>query len=191
LIYLYHIQLYDLLFWEKINFHQALINDSVYLYEAQDNMVDETAQYFARYLFSQWDGVDVFIADAMNKVTVVHDVLKTMKDNFTAIEQIILKWNDLLITWKAKPVAKDDFERDQKVLIKSRYADIKDSGKKIHSLLKETNKILRVSNASPDWRDYIEFANNIVIDGLSTSITTSLYFLLNQLDPSSIRSEGK
>lgn len=32
-----------------------MINDSVYLYEAQDDMVDETAQYFARYLFDQWD----------------------------------------------------------------------------------------------------------------------------------------
>jgi len=39
-IYLYDIQLYDLLFREEINFHQALISNSVYLCEIQDDTVD-------------------------------------------------------------------------------------------------------------------------------------------------------
>lgn len=29
---------------------------------------------------------------------------------------------------------------------------VKEGGKEIQTLLKETNKVLRVSNASPDWR---------------------------------------
>ena len=34
-------------------------------------------------------------------------------------------------------------------------------------MVKETNKVLRVSNASADWRSYVDFINNIVVDGLS------------------------
>ena len=67
-----------------------------------------------------------------------------------------------------------------------RYAEIKDGGKLIHTHLKETNKILKVSNAATNWRDYVDFNNNIVIDGLAQTITTSLEYLLDQIDSETI-----
>ena len=136
-------------------------------------------------------GVDEFIEGSMVEVKNVHDILKTMKDNFTNVESLMSKWDAPLVERKAKPVEKDELERMAKALRTSRFATIKDSGKQIHSLLKETNKVLRVSNASPDWRSYVDFVNNVVIDGLSTSITTSLEFLLDQIDPEVIVSKEK
>ena len=50
---------------------------------------------------------------------------------------------------------------------------------------------MRVSNALADWRVLLEFVNNIVIGGLSATVTTSLSFLLEQIDLESIRSGGK
>ena len=67
-------------------------------------------------------------------------------NNLAAIEDILLKWNQVFIEQKAKPVEKDKFERCAKVLKISRYAEIKDSGKQIHALLEESNKVLKVSN---------------------------------------------
>jgi dynein heavy chain len=52
-------------------------------------------------------------------------------------------------------------------LVKEQYAKLREGGKTIQNLVKETNKVLRVSNASGDWRAYVDFVNNIVVDGLA------------------------
>ena len=137
------------------------------------------------------DCIDVFIKEAMDQVQHVHDILKTMKDNKSMIESTLKKWNRPMIDRKTKPMEKDEFERSINSLKKTCFAEIKGSGKHIHHLLKETNKILRVSNASLDWRSYVEFINNIVIEGLSNTITTSLDYLFQQIDPMSISNNGK
>lgn len=51
----------------------------------------------------------------------------------------------------------------------------------IHNMLKENNKVLKCSNASPDWRGYVDFVNNVVVDGLSRVICASLDYLLDQV----------
>ncbi len=52
-------------------------------------------------------------------------------------------------------------------MVKERYAEIKEGGKAIHAVVKETNKVLRVSNTSPDWKAYVDFINSVVVDGLA------------------------
>lgn len=51
-------------------------------------------------------------------------------------------------------------------------------------MLKENNKVLKCSNASPDWRGYVDFVNNVVVDGLSRVICASLGYLLDQVHDS-------
>lgn len=48
-------------------------------------------------------------------------------------------------------------------------------------MLKENNKVLKCSNASPDWRAYVDFVNNVVVDGMSRVICASLEYLLDQV----------
>ena len=64
-----------------------------------------------------------------------------------------------------------------------RYAKVKESGKDIQNFLKETNKVLRVSNASNDWRGYVDFVNNRVVNGLARVIMSSLDYFQNEIDP--------
>ena len=42
-------------------------------------------------------------------------------------------------------------------------------------------QVLRCSNASADWRAYVDFVNNVVVDGLSRCIISSLTYLLDQV----------
>lgn len=137
------------------------------------------------------EGVDEFIANAMEQVDVVYGILKTMKDNMSSIESVLSKWNTPMIERKAKPVEKDEFERMTRLVKNSRFAELKDSSKMISNSLKETNKVLRVSNASKDWKSYLNFVSGHIIHGLSTSIITSLQFLHEQVDYENIRKEGK
>ncbi|KAH8088652.1 dynein light chain binding protein [Aureococcus anophagefferens] len=82
------------------------------------------------------------------------------------------------------------FERVFKQSKATRYGEIKEGGKEIERMLKDTNKVLRVSNASLDWRAYIDFVNNIVVDGLASVITVSLEYFLDQIDPVTIAEQA-
>ena len=135
--------------------------------------------------------IDDFISEAMEQIRRVEDVVSTVKTNFAAIEAIVERWNAPLMERKSKPMEKDDFEAEYRNYQSSRLVAMKDSGKHIHSLVKETNGALGVSISSADWRCYLEFVDAVVSGGLSTSVETSLSFLLHQLDPDSIRRDGK
>lgn len=86
---------------------------------------------------------------------------------------------------------REEFERTFKSMKGSIDDEIKADGKHIHALVEETNEVLRVSNASTDWRCYVEFVDSVVVDGLSKAILTSLEFLLDQVDSETIRRDGK
>jgi dynein heavy chain, axonemal len=136
-------------------------------------------------------GITEFIADCMEQVTLVSEVVKTMKDNMRSLNDQLASYSKPLLQRKNKPAIKEEFEREHKNMIKERYSDIKEGGKAIHTMVKETNKVLRVSNASQDWRAYVDFVNNIVVDGLSKVVRNSLEYLLDQIDPAVIAKDDK
>ena len=139
----------------------------------------------------QSDGVTEFIGDSMEQVKVVHGILKTTKDNLSAVQDIVNKWDRPMIERKTKPMEKEEFERTFKSMQASNFSNIKDAGDQIHSLLKETNSVLGVLESSAEWNCYVEFVNSVIVNGLSAAIMTSLEFLLDQINPKSIRRDGR
>ena len=137
------------------------------------------------------NGINEFISDSQEQVNAVNEVVKTMKDNLHSINSTLLSYNRPLLVRKVKPIVKDEFEREHKALVKDRYTEIKEGGKLIHNMVKDTNKVLRVSNASADWKSYVDFVNNVVVNGLATIVFTSLEFLFEQIDPAIIAKEDK
>ena len=49
-----------------------------------------------------------------------------------------------------------------------------------------SNKIVGVPRASHAWKEYTEYVNEIVIDGLSNAICASTKYLTDQIDPAVI-----
>jgi len=137
------------------------------------------------------DGVEEFITESMKHVKIVHGLLKTITDNFRVIDQIISKWNVPMFTRKSKPIDREEFEHSIKSTRTTRFTEIKESGKRVHSLLKDTNKALRISNTSVEWRAYVDFINCVVIEGLSKCIVTSLDMLFSQVNSEVIAKEKK
>ena len=128
------------------------------------------------------DAVTEFLAECFETVDIVDEITETMKQNLTAVNGIMEKWSSKpLMERKPRPVDREESERIHKAVKTARYAEIKEGGKEITTLLKDTNKVLRVSNASADWRAYVDFVNNIIVDGLASTIIISLEFLLDQV----------
>jgi hypothetical protein len=71
------------------------------------------------------DGVNEFIAESMDQVKIMHDILKTMKDNLAAVQDIVKKWDKPMISRKTKPMENEEFERSFKALKATYHSDIK------------------------------------------------------------------
>ena len=128
------------------------------------------------------DAVTEFLAECFETGDIVDEITETMKQNLTHVNGIMEKWSaQPLMERKPRPVDREESERIHKAVKTVRYAEIKEGGKEIQTQLKDTNKVLRVSNASADWRAYVDFVNNIIVDGLASTIIISLEFLLDQV----------
>jgi dynein heavy chain len=136
-------------------------------------------------------GITEFIAEAMEQVRTVSEVARSMKNNLRHVNEQLQLHNKPLLVRKPKPILKDEFEKDHKNFVKERYAEIKEAGKNIHNMVKETNKTLRAPNASNDWKAYVDFVNNVVVDGLARIVYTSLDYLYDQIDPACITRDDK
>ena len=119
------------------------------------------------------DGVIKFIGDSMEQVKVVHGILKIMKHNLSAVQDIANKWDRPMIEQKTKLMEKVEFKRTFKSMQASNFSKIKENGDQINLLLKETSNVL---NGSAEWKCHVEFVSSVIVNGLMAAIMTSLEF---------------
>jgi dynein heavy chain len=145
-------------------------------------------------------GIDLFITETMVEVREANALLATMKTNLHCVVELLEGWSagpeeapqgGALMVRQSKPASIADFNLAQQPLLQSRYGVVREGGNQVHKLLKDTNKKLRVSNGLPDWKAYVDFANNIVVGGLAQVVTVSLEYLNEQIDPEFIRKDDK
>lgn len=67
--------------------------------------------------------------------------------------------------------------------MKSKYAAVKADGEKIHSLVKENLDYFKATEDSEDWIHYIEYLDDLVVDGFFECVACSLRHLMENMDP--------
>jgi dynein heavy chain len=136
--------------------------------------------------------IDAFIGQCQTAVRAAHEVLFELKGNLKEIESVLEGWAKApLLERKMKPVVPEEFEAELKILLVQRYNEIKEGGQLVHKKLKASNAVLKVSKGHPDWRAYVDFVNDIVVEGLGKVVEVSLMFLGDQLDPELILKHDK
>lgn len=75
----------------------------------------------------------------------------------------------------------DDLSSSANDLIRARHAAVSDGSKDIGKLLSATNRTLKVSKSALAWRAYVDFIQELVIEGLASSIIKTLEHLTNQV----------
>jgi dynein heavy chain len=138
------------------------------------------------------NGVDIFLSGAMSDMKEADGILTGMKQNLRKAEVIMAKWSEVpLMLRPTKPVTVADFKDLQKSMLNQKYATMKQGGDQVNALLKDTNKKLRVSSGLPDWKAYVDFMNNIVVEGLVKTTIVSMDFLTEQIDHEAIAKDHK
>lgn len=133
-----------------------------------------------------------FIEEAKEAVEYSAGVLTILKQNMNKCQEILDEWSAApMLTRTTKPLTLEDFTSSQKPIKQEFNTKIKEGTHEIVHLMKESNNELKISAGQPDWKAYIDFMNDIVVEGVCGAVRTSMAFLLNQLDPEIIEKEEK
>ena len=153
---------------------------------------DTSAQRGIKELTWKSDDVDGYIVTLTKEINACDKVVDALKSNLAQIEEIMANWVvPLLERVEGTTVEYGELIKTNQDLNKSKYSAIKDGGKAIHKLVKASNKAVKVSQASPDWKAYVDFVNDVVVDGLAQATICSLQFVLENLELKSLGDVSK
>ncbi len=65
--------------------------------------------------------------------------------------------------------------------LRTRYHAIEKGAIEMHKHLENSLKVLKVNKGASPWRTYVDYVNQIVIDGLVAAIVASIKYLKNQV----------
>jgi len=131
----------------------------------------------------QWnsENINPFINKAMKIVTEVDELVKKMKDNVRKMTDIMEKWVKPLYERKNKALPAEDVEQTHQALVGPRLEDIRNNGKEIHRLMKDTQDNIKPDKKSIQWLSYQDYINGLIIEGITQGINGSMIFLKDQL----------
>ena len=151
---------------------------------AIDNLLEQGLTHLT------WKSVDVqtFVKQALHDVSATHGRLSVLKDNLKQVRDVIEKWvaAPLMRRKGTATYVPPDFTEQHKPYLRTRYTEVAEGGKAIHKLMLASNAELKVSKGAPQWKAYVDFVNEIVVDGLARLVGSSLKFVSDQIDPESI-----
>ncbi|KGL72843.1 Dynein heavy chain 9, axonemal, partial [Tinamus guttatus] len=131
----------------------------------------------------QMEGVWNRISVVMDDVHSLEQRMQKAKDNVEEIQTIIRSW--VSPVFERKDGKKESLLslEDCQDRLEKRYSLIQESGLRIHSLVKENQSLFTADAASDIWKAYVDYVDEIVLDGFFTAIESSLKYLLENTDP--------
>ncbi|CAD7939071.1 unnamed protein product [Amoebophrya sp. A25] len=130
------------------------------------------------------DKIPALITSVTSVVGEVSDVVDIIKSNLKKTSTIIEQWcQQPLLERKAKPMSVEEFDLAHKANVGTKLHMMGEAGKEIHKFLKDSNEALKVPKSSAIWKNYVDFVNNIMIEGFVSVIAVSLQYLCEILDP--------
>uniref|UniRef100_A0A803YDF7 Dynein axonemal heavy chain 9 n=1 Tax=Meleagris gallopavo TaxID=9103 RepID=A0A803YDF7_MELGA len=109
--------------------------------------------------------------------------IQKAKSNVEEIQSFVRSWGSPIFERKdGKKESLLNLEDCQDRLEK-RYSLVRESGLRIHLLMKENQSLLTADPASDVWKAYVDYVDEIILDGFFTAIECSLKYLLDNTDP--------
>jgi len=130
-------------------------------------------------------GIDEFIDECMSIVVNADRILSAMQTNYHEIQGICQGWRNL--SQMPKPTRAQqvkDFMEIQQGARTECLSLLATGGKSIHKLLRQTSRVhVKISQGHESWRNYTNYINRLVLDGIIVVVTNSLEQLNRQLNP--------
>ncbi|NXC42955.1 DYH9 protein, partial [Penelope pileata] len=129
------------------------------------------------------DGVWDHISVVMDSVHDLEQRIQKAKNNVEEIQSFVRSWGSPIFERKDGKRESLLSLEDCQDRLEKRYSLVRESGLRIHSLMKENQSLLTADPASDVWKAYVDYMDEIVLDGFFTAIECSLKYLLENTDP--------
>jgi dynein heavy chain len=126
--------------------------------------------------------IDPFINQCMFIVKEVDELVKKMKENVKKMQDMMTKWEKPLFERRNKPMYPDDLEQTHQSTVMPRLEEIRNNGKEIHRLMKDTADNIKPDKKSITWLAYVDYVNGLVIEGITKGINGSMNYLSDQIN---------
>ncbi|XP_039379207.1 dynein heavy chain 11, axonemal isoform X1 [Mauremys reevesii] len=105
------------------------------------------------------------------------------KENIKTIQQIMNAWAEHTL-FSRKDDRKDALLslEDKEDRLAKKYKLLKEDGYKIHQLAEENLKLFKADSSSDSWKIYIEYIDDIIVDGFFNTIMHNLDFFLENTE---------
>jgi dynein heavy chain, axonemal len=104
-----------------------------------------------------------------------------MLESLKKIKECLEKFNVKIIERKNKPMSPEDYDQYLKAIFVNKLNIVKEQGTLINKQLKEVLDSVKADKKGPAWKNYNDYVNTIVIDGIATAIQTALNHLHEQI----------
>uniref|UniRef100_A0A8C2C2Q0 AAA+ ATPase domain-containing protein n=1 Tax=Cyprinus carpio TaxID=7962 RepID=A0A8C2C2Q0_CYPCA len=124
-----------------------------------------------------------YIQDVREMVHDLEQRLQRTKDNVEEIQTIMKTWTTPV--FERKEGKKDTLLNleDKTERLERTYGRIRASGTKIHLLLKDNMSLFKADPSSAQWKVYVDYIDEMVIDGFYNAVESSLKFFLENTAP--------
>ncbi|XP_061675536.1 dynein axonemal heavy chain 11 isoform X2 [Syngnathoides biaculeatus] len=105
------------------------------------------------------------------------------KENRDAIQSMMKRWSKQTMFCRKdnKKISLLQLE-DRADRVSKMYSSIKQDGNSIHKLLQENMELFNANPTSDAWRSYVDYVDEIVVEGLFAFIGHSLQFFVDNMD---------
>ncbi|XP_062848433.1 dynein axonemal heavy chain 11 [Trichomycterus rosablanca] len=111
--------------------------------------------------------------------------LQKSRDNIETVQE-------LMKSWSKQPVfCRKDGKKEALLMLEDRaarvgkkYSSLRNDGETVHSLLQENKNLYQANADSQAWKKYVEYVDEMVVEGLFNAVSRSLEFFVNDTDGS-------
>ena len=97
------------------------------------------------------------------------------------MQKMMSTWEKPLFERKMKPMYPEDLEQNHQSSVMPRLEEIRNNGKEIHRLMKDTADNIKPDKKAVTWLAYVDYVNGLVIDGITKGINFSMNYLADQI----------
>uniref|UniRef100_A0A5F8GSV7 Dynein axonemal heavy chain 11 n=1 Tax=Monodelphis domestica TaxID=13616 RepID=A0A5F8GSV7_MONDO len=168
------VQWYNKLKLSLLEVEQPLIEEELKTIDAQ---LQEAEQSFTWQKEDSWDSMEKVKAEVFE----LQQRVEQTQENVRLIQQIMKTWTERTL------FSRRDHRRDAFFSLEGKgdmftrkYRWIQEDGHRIHSLVEENLRLFKANATSDTWKIYLEFIDDLVVDGFFNAIMHDLdFFLVN------------
>ena len=153
------------------------------LVEGQLQEIDVQLEQAEKQLNWNSEGVWEYIEKTREQVRDLEVRVQKAKNNVEEIQKVMLTWSKspLFVRKEGKNESLLHLD-DREDRLKKRYGEVESCGEKIHKLLKENLEFFKADGNSDIWKAYVDYVDEMIVDGFFNTIHCSLKFLLENTD---------